>query len=76
MPVEQINAIKLLERSLSYASYPYTPNGREATIVNGIFQGIRGKIVERRGSHRFILSVDAIKRSIMIEVDIEDVEID
>ncbi len=34
-----------------------------------------GKIIERRGGGRLILAVDLIKRSISVEVDIVDVEL-
>lgn len=34
-----------------------------------------GKIVERRGEYRLILSIDLIRRSVSVEVDIDDVEL-
>ena len=77
VPVEQIEAIrKLLQCDLKYDPYPYFCQGREVTVVNGPLQGVRGKIVRRRGNYRLVLSVDNIKRSIAVEVDIKDVELD
>ncbi|HSE83476.1 MAG TPA: antitermination protein NusG, partial [Thermodesulfobacteriota bacterium] len=75
VPVEQIDAIKkLLESKLKYDPYSYFTQGREVVIINGPLQGIRGRISERRGDYRLVLSVDIIQRSISVEVDIRDVE--
>lgn len=77
VPAEQIDAVrKILECNLKYDLYPYFSQGREVTVVNGPLQGVRGKIVRRRGNYRLVLSVDNIKRSIAVEVDIRDVELD
>ena len=44
-------------------------------VTHGPLQGITGRIVKRRGLNKLILSVDLIKRSISVEVDIEIVEL-
>lgn len=76
VPVEQICTIKrLLESNLKYDHYPYFSQGKEVVVVNGPLQGIRGRILERRGNYRLILSVDIIQRSVSVEVDIRDVEV-
>lgn len=76
VPVEQIEAIKsLLDSKQKYEPYPYFPEGREVLVIQGPFQGIRGRILERRGQYRLILSVDIIHRSIAVEVDIKDIEL-
>jgi len=72
---EQIESIKtLLESDLSFDDYHYLVEGREIIVVNGLLQGVRGRVVERRGRHKLILSVDLIKRSVSLEIDIDDVE--
>ena len=72
MPVEQIDAIKrVLESKLKYDPYRYFTQGREVVITNGPLQGIEGRILERRGSYRLILSIDIIQRSVVVEVDIK-----
>ena len=72
VPVEQIDAIKrVLESKLKYDPYPYFIQGREVVITNGPLQGMRGRILERRGSYRLILSIDIIQRSVVVEVDIK-----
>lgn len=76
VPVEQIEAIKrLLESKLKFDPYTYFTQGREVVVVNGPLQGIKGRILERRGDYRLILSVDMIKRSVSVQVDVKDVEL-
>lgn len=76
VPGEQIEAIrKLLESKWKYEPCPYFPEGTEVVVMNGPFQGIRGRASETRGKHRLIVSVDIIQRSIAVEVDIGDVEL-
>jgi len=75
IPFEQIDSIKtLLESDLSFIDYPYLVEGNEIIVVNGLLQGVRGRVIERRGEHKLILSVDLIKRSVSLELDINDVE--
>lgn len=76
VPVEQIQAIQLLLRSGAEWNYnPYDSSGKEAVVARGPLSGIRGKIVERRGTYHLIFSVDLIQRSVAAEIDIRDVEL-
>ena len=76
VPHEQIESIKrLLEINLQFDPYPYFTEGEEVVVVRGPLEGMSGKIIERKGVCRLILAVDLIKRSISVEVDIVDVEI-
>jgi transcription antitermination factor NusG len=75
VPVEQIDGIRrLLQSGLEYDPYPYLFEGREVVVVRGPLEGVRGKIVGRRGDFRLVLSVDLIRRSVSLEVDACDVE--
>ena len=76
VPNEQIESIKrLMETDLCYDPCPYLCEGKEVIVNNGPLEGMKGKILERRGEYRLILSVDLINRSISVEVDINDVEL-
>lgn len=76
IPDQQINSIKsLLESNLKYDPYKYLVEGSEVEVINGPLMGSRGRIVERRGQYRLILSVDLIQRAVSVEVDIDDVEL-
>ena len=76
IPDEQIRAIQMLVHSqMEYEQDPYDLKGGDAIVARGPLSGVRGKIIEQRGSHRLILSVDLIQRSVAVEVDIRDVEL-
>lgn len=76
VPYEQIETIRrLVESRIRFDPYTYFEGGREVEVVRGPLTGARGRIVERRGNYRLILSVDLIQRSVSTEVDIDDVEL-
>lgn len=76
VPTEQIEIIKnIIENNLNYDPCHYLSEGKEVVVVKGPLEGTIGKIVERRGECRLIVSVDLIQRSVSIEVDINDVEL-
>jgi transcription antitermination factor NusG len=75
VPAEQVEAIRtLIQSKLKYDPYPYLDMGREVLIKSGPLQGIIGKIMEKRSKHRFVLSIDLIKKSVSVEVDVLDME--
>lgn len=72
---KQIEIIKsILDTNLICAPYPYLTEGKEVVVVRGPLEGAIGKIIGRRGEYKLILSVDLIKRSVSVEVDIDNVE--
>lgn len=78
MPVPdlQIESIKnLLGSNLKYDQYDFLAEGKEVEVIHGPLMGSRGKIIQRRGQCRLVLSVDLIQRSIAVEVDIDDVDV-
>jgi len=76
LPDGQIDNIKkLLSSGLEYDPYKYYVRGKEVVVISGPLQGARGKIIEKRGNYRLILSVDLIQRAVSVEVDIDDVEL-
>jgi transcription antitermination factor NusG len=75
VPTEQIESIRVLTQSkLKYDPYPYLDMGTEVIIKSGPLQGVIGKIVDKRSKHKIILSIDLIKRSVCVEVDVLDIE--
>ena len=76
IPVEQINSIKkLLECGLNYDLYPYLTEGKEVVVTRGPMEGVTGKVIQRKGKDRLIVSVDLIKRSVGIELEAGLVEL-
>jgi transcription antitermination factor NusG len=54
--------------------YGYPAVGRPVRITRGPLQGMEGTLVRRKGSVRLVLSIDMIRQSASVEVDITDVE--
>jgi transcription antitermination factor NusG len=77
VPTDQIDAIRtLLNSKVKYDQYPYCAHGNEVVCMKGPLQGVRGKMIGRRGNYRFILSVDLIQRSVAVVADIKDRELE
>lgn len=76
VPVEEIEATKkLLETTLGYEPFPYLAEGEEVVVIRGPLEGVRGKVVQVRGTTRLVISVHLIRRSVSAEVDIRDIEL-
>lgn len=76
IPCQQIEGIKkLVQSKFEYDPYPYLTEGKEVIVINGPLQGVQGKIIDKKGIHRLILSVEIIRRSISVEIDIKDVDL-
>ena len=75
VPADQVEAIKVLVQSkIKYDPYPYFERGREVLIKSGPLQGVVGKIMDKRSRHRLVLSIDLIKKSVSLEIDVLDIE--
>jgi transcription antitermination factor NusG len=72
---EEVDSVKtLLKSGLKYDPYPYLNSQTKVIVVNGPLQGITGKIMARLGKYKLLISVELIKRSISVEIDVKDVE--
>ncbi len=52
--------------------YPYLKVGHDVEILTGPLQGLRGRILRKNSHFRVILSVDLLRRSIVVDVDGSD----
>lgn len=76
IPDMQIEGIRvLIENKINFDAHPLINVGREVVVSNGPLEGFTGKVIEKRGNYKLILSLDLIKRSVSAEVDINDVEL-
>lgn len=53
--------------------HPFLKAGRRVRIMRGPFEGLEGILLRRRGQSRFVLSLDLIKRSVAVDVDVADI---
>lgn len=75
IPNEQIDAIRtLVSEQLPCCSHPFLKTGQRVRIRGGALEGIEGILLSRNGDRRLIISVDAMQRSLAIQVEGYDVE--
>jgi transcription antitermination factor NusG len=53
-------------------SYPYLQAGQQVEIAHGSLQGLRGRVLRSKNGFRVVLSVELLKRSIVVDVDAAD----
>lgn len=76
VPAQQIDSVKrIVETKYEFDPYLSLVKGSEVRIANGPLQGLTGRIVQRKGQKRLIVSIDIIKRSVSVRVDPADVEL-
>lgn len=76
LPDEDIEALKKgLDAGLQAEPHPFLTVGRRVRLKRGPFEGKEGILLRRRGRLRVILSIVPIMRSMILDVDIDDVEV-
>ncbi len=75
LPDYEIEALRAgLAQSCAVPS-PYIVAGRRVRIVCGPFQGLEGILIRQRGNLRVVISLDLIRRSVLVDVDVANLEI-
>jgi transcription antitermination factor NusG len=72
VPIEdsEIGAIQaLMVSGLPNHSWPFLTVGDRVRIEAGALRGYEGVLVEFKGSHRLILSISLLQRSVAVEID-------
>lgn len=54
--------------------HPFLTAGRRVRIKAGSLQGREGILIRRKGSLRVVLSIDLIQRSIVVDVEVADID--
>lgn len=73
MPIEEgeIEAIQVaISSGLPSQPWPYLKVGERVRVNCGPFSGLEGILVNLKGSHRVVLSVTLLQRSVAMEVDL------
>src|SRR5260370_36616074 len=71
---EEISVLGTATESLKAEPHPYLNNGDPVRIVAGPLAGMTGILTRRKPEYRVVLSVEAIMRSIVVEVSEFDIE--
>jgi len=75
IPEEQIDAVRILvDERLPYSCHPFLKTGQRVRVRSGSLDGVEGVLLGRRGDRKLIISVDAMQRSLAIQIDGYDVE--
>jgi transcription antitermination factor NusG len=75
IPNEQIDAIQVLVKErLPYSCHPFLKTGQRVRICSGALDGLEGILLARKGDCKLVISVDAMQRSLAIQVDGYNVE--
>ena len=74
LPEADINKMKeALSKGVLAEPYPYLTAGTRVEIRSGPLQGMKGILLRRQNKYRFVISVDLIMRSMVVEVEAGDV---
>jgi transcription antitermination factor NusG len=75
IPSEQINAVQMLvKKQLPYRVHPFLNTGQRVRVCSGVLDGLEGILVGRKGECTLVLSVDAMQRSLSVQIDGYDLE--
>jgi transcription antitermination factor NusG len=74
IPDEEISVLRTATESLKAEPHPYLNNGDAVRIVSGPLAGMKGILTRRKQTYRVVLSIEAIMRSVVVEVSEFDIE--
>jgi transcription antitermination factor NusG len=75
IPQEQISALRILvAEKLPCCAHPFLKTGQRVRIRGGALEGLEGIFLSRHGERRLIISVDAMQRSLAIQVEGYEIE--
>ncbi len=73
LPDDEMDMLRSgLEEQLRFEPHPYITAGRRVRVKSGPLSGFEGIVVRRKGRSRFVLSLEAIQRSIVADLDAAD----
>lgn len=75
IPEEQIEAVRrVIQERLEWRAHPFIRIGQRVRIRGGALDGIEGVLSSRGGDSALIISIDAIQRSMEVQISGYDVE--
>ena len=76
VPDKQVEGIRqMVEAPMRVDPWPHMDNGEAVRVRSGPLIGLEGFVVRRGKSHRLVISVDLLGRSVSTEIDAECVEL-
>ena len=74
LPDLEIDAIRLGLQMRKIEPHPYLTVGERVRIKAGVMTSVEGILLRKKNDLRVVLTLDAIMRSVAVEVDADDVE--
>jgi transcription antitermination factor NusG len=74
LPHFEIDALRLGAQMGKVEPHPYLKVGERVRIKAGSMAGVEGILVRKKNEFRFVLTLEAIMRSVAVEVDANDLE--
>lgn len=75
LPDDEMDALRNgLTSQLRAEPHPYLTAGRRVRMRSGPLAGLTGIILRKKGCLRFVLSVELIQRSVVVDADVADIE--
>ena len=72
VPDEEVKAIQTaVAAGLSHQPWPYIEVGERVRLTYGTLSGLEGILINFKGEHRVVLSVNLLQRSVAFEADLE-----
>jgi transcription antitermination factor NusG len=74
LPQPEIEALRLSAELGKAEPHPYLRVGERVRMKAGSMAGVEGMLLRKKNEFRFVLTLEAIMRSVAIEVDANDLE--
>lgn len=76
LPVDDIEGLRhALAQDVRAVPHPFLMAGRRIQVRSGPLQGLAGFVVRRKGAYRIVVSIELISRSILVDMDLADLEV-
>jgi transcription antitermination factor NusG len=75
LPQLEVEALRLGARLGKAEPHPYIRVGERVRIKSGLMAGVEGILVRKKNECRFVLTLEAIMRSVAVEVDASELEL-
>jgi transcription antitermination factor NusG len=74
IPNDEIAMLRIVTAQFAAEPHPYLRCGDRVRIINGSLSGFEGILMRRKQEYRVVLSIEAISRSVAVEVSEFDIE--
>ena len=74
LPDDDIERLRLSLANRKMEPHPYLARGKKVRIKSGALAGLEGTVLRRKGQLRIVISIDAIQRSVAMELETADLQ--